>query len=87
VPKGATLATVPFTAPTPLRVSDEAPLTLHWIDEDCPACIVDGEALRFWITGGGEDGAATFTVATPDLVGSELLVTVIVAVPGTLGAV
>jgi len=50
--EGSTVEEVPVTAPTPLKLSEAAPVTLQPTIDDSPALIVAGVALKLLITGG-----------------------------------
>jgi hypothetical protein len=50
--EGSTLDEVPVTAPTPLKLSEVAPVALQPTFDAWPALIVAGVALKLLITGG-----------------------------------
>ena len=50
--EGSTVEEIPVTAPTPVKLSEVAPVTVQVTFEDWPSLIVAGVALKLPITGG-----------------------------------
>jgi hypothetical protein len=92
---GATLPELPVTVPTPLKLREVSPVTLHSIVDFCPVVIEAGVAMRLLMVGVSlvvfgavvEAADATAIVAVAVFVESALLVATTVAVPAVAGAV